>query len=120
MGRIDVGPRPTSRDELAVWYSEALAAQAASGLSVAEFAGRIGVSVPTLYSWRRRLEASPPRESSARLVELTMTRTPAMMPDAPSASAMVVRLCSGRRSIDVPAGFDDAELRRLVAALESC
>lgn len=46
MRRIDVGPRPTSRDELAAWYTEALAAQAASGLTVAEFARRIGVSVP--------------------------------------------------------------------------
>jgi hypothetical protein len=119
MGRIDVGPRPTSRDELAVWYSEALAAQAASGLSVAAFAGRIGVSVPTLYMWRRRLGPCQAREVPARLVELTVTRTPSM-PDATSASAMVVRLCSGRRSIDVPAGFDDDELRRLVAALESC
>jgi transposase-like protein len=96
MRRIDVGPRPTSRDKLAEWYSEALAAQSTSGLSVAEFAGRLGVSVPTLYMWRRRLGASSPQESSARLVELTVTRTPSIL-DATSASAMVVRLCSGRR-----------------------
>jgi hypothetical protein len=33
---------------------------------------------------------------------------------------MVVQLCAGRRSIEVPAGFDGAELQRLVAAIESC
>ncbi|MBX3463281.1 MAG: hypothetical protein KF830_08925 [Planctomycetes bacterium] len=119
MRRIDVGPRPTSRDELAAWYTGALAAQAASGLTVAEFARRIGVSVPTLYVWRRRLGSSPPRELPAKLVELTTTQASPMAEQA-SAGAMVVRLCSGRRSIDVSAGFDDEELRRLVAALESC
>jgi hypothetical protein len=64
----------------------------------------------------------PPRpleRCAASVVELTVTRTPSM-PVATSASEMVVRLCSGRRSIDVPAGFDDDELRRLIAALESC
>lgn len=119
MRRIDVGPRPTSRDELAAWYSEALAAQATSGLSVAKFAGRIGVSVPTLYMWRRRLGPSPTEELPGRLVELTVTRASAIA-GGTSAGTMVVRLCSGRRSIDVPVGFDDDELQRLVAALESC
>jgi len=119
MRRIDVGPRPASRGELAAWYTEALAAQATSGLSVAEFAGRIGVSVPTLYMWRRRLGPSQARELPAKLVELTVTRTPPMA-DAASAGAMVVRLCTGRRSVDVPVGFDDNALRRLIATLESC
>lgn len=120
MRKIDVGPRPTSRGELAKWYSDALAAQAASGLGVAEFAQRMGVSMPTLYLWRRRLGVPPPpNESPARLVEVTVTR-PSSATFAAATGAMVVRLCSGRRSIDVPAGFDDAELRRLVTAIESC
>ena len=120
MRKIDVGTRPTSRDGLAKWYSEALAAQAASGLSVAEFAERMGVSMPTLYLWRRRLGVPPsPSETPTRLVEVTVTR-PSPATFAASTSAMVVRLCSGRRSIDVPTGFDDAELRRLVTAIESC
>jgi DNA mismatch repair protein MutH len=114
MRRIDVGSRPSSRGELARWYSEALAAQAVSGLSVAEFADRIGVSVPTLYLWRRRL-GSQAIELPAKLVEVTVTR-----PAAAATDGMVVRLCSGRRQIAVPRGFDDDELRRLVAALESC
>jgi len=116
MRRIDVGSRPTSRSELSRWYSEALEAQAASGLSVADFAHRMGVSVPTLYQWRRRLGSPEGNdECPARLVEVTVTR-----PADVATDGMVVRLCSGRRSIDVPRGFDDVELRRLVAALESC
>ena len=102
---------------MAGWYAEAFEAQAASGLSVAEFAGRIGVSTPTFYAWRRRLGSSPPHEVPAQLVELTVARSSTA---AGAAAGMVVHLCSGRRSIDVPAGFDDAELRRLVATLESC
>lgn len=119
MRRIDVGPRPTSRDELLGWYSEALQAQAASGLSVAEFAGRIGVSVPTLYMWRRRLGAAARTASlPAKLVEVTLQATPERF--EPAGDAVVVRVCSGRRSIDVPRGFDVDELRRLVVTLESC
>ena len=117
MRRIDVGPRPTSRDELASWYAGALEAQAASGLSVAEYAGRIGVSVPTLYMWRRRL-GSPRLNGGddAKLIELTVTR-----PTTTSASeGMLVRVGDGRRSVVVPPGFDAAELRRLVEVLESC
>jgi transposase-like protein len=119
MRRIEVGPRPTSREELAGWYSAALDAQAASGLSVAEYAGRIGVSVPTLYLWRRRLgPQAPARDGAAKLVEVTVTR-PVSRASAPSSDAMVVGLSSGR-SIEVPCGFDEDELRRLVTVLESC
>lgn len=116
MRRIDLGERPRSREELAAWYSTALDAQPASGLSVADYAARIGVSVPTLYQWRRRL-ASQTRggRDRAQLVEVTVARP------APSAGGrMVVRVCDGRRGIEVPLGFDGDELRRLVAALESC
>lgn len=116
MRRIDVGPRPTSRNELAVWYAEALEAQVASGLSIAEYAGRIGVSVPTLYQWRRRLGSQGhDGGNQARLVEVTVTR-----PAGATDDHMIVRLCSGRRSIEVPRDFADDELRRLIAVVESC
>ena len=117
MRRIDVGPRPAGRDALAAWYAEALDVQRASGLSVAEFAPRVGVSAPTFYAWRRRLAAATPRELPAQLVELTVARRSS---PAAATGPMVVQLCAGRRSIEVPAGFDGAELQRLVAAIESC
>lgn len=118
MRRIDVGARPTSRSELAEWYSAALADQASSGMSVAEYAGHLGVSVPTLYLWRRRLGTGVRAiaTSSPKLVEVTLARSAA----APATEGMVVRLCAGRRSIEVPRGFGDDDLRRLVKALESC
>ena len=117
MRRNDVGARPASRSELAEWYSAALADQAASGMSVAKYAGYLGVSVPTLYQWRRRLgvDVGDPVSGSAKLVEVTLAR-----PAAVAAGGLVVRLCAGRRSVDVPRGFDEDDLRRLVTALESC
>jgi len=116
MSRIDLGARPTNRRELAAWYSAALDAQAASGLSVAAYAKRLGVGFPTLYQWRRRLESqSRGDRGRAKLVEVMVTRRP------PSATdGIVVRVCEGRRSIEVPRGFDGDELRRLVTVLESC
>lgn len=118
MHRIDVGARPTSRSELAEWYSAALADQASSGMSVAEYAERLGVSVTTLYLWRRRLGTGVRTVATSRpkLVEVTLARPTS----APTTEGIVVRLCAGRRSIEVPRGFDAADLRRLVAALESC
>ena len=116
MRRIDVGPRPARRDGLAEWYTAALGAQAASGLSMAEYAATIGVAAPTLYQWRRRLAgvlSDGGRET--KLVEVAVAQA------APHVvGGMVVRLCAGRRSIEVSPGFDGEDLRRLVAVLESC
>ena len=117
MRRTHLGERPASRDELAAWYSAALEAQGASGLSVVAYATQLGVSVPTLYQWRRRLVAAERgKDAGARLVEVT---------SAPAATSvaepgLVIRVNEGRRSIAVHSGFDDAELRRLIAVLESC
>jgi hypothetical protein len=117
MRRIDVRERPKSRSELAGWYSTALADLAASGLSVAKYADRLGVSTWTLYEWRRRLGSAPPYAVArkAELVEVTVAQ-----PAEGSADSMTVRVCAGRRSIEVPRNFDGNDLRRLVAALESC
>lgn len=117
MRRIDLGARPTSRDELAAWYSAALEAQAASGVSVTDYAEQIGVTAATLYQWRRRLSSSSgDSQRRANLVEVTIGRpSPANI-----APGMIVRLGDGRRSIEVPRSFDGDDLRRLVTVLESC
>jgi transcriptional regulator with XRE-family HTH domain len=112
MRRNDVGARPTSRQELADWYGVVLVAQARSGLSVAEYAERVGVTGATLYQWRRRLGEG--RGGRAKLVEV------AVAGPAGRGEALVVRLSDGRRSIEVSRGFDDEDLRRLIAVLESC
>ena len=117
MRRIAIEGRPSSRDELASWYSSLLEQQAASGLSVLEFAKRAGISAWTLYQWRRRLPPATETVPAERpkLIEVAITG-----PSLGAGSGMVVRLGDGRRSIAVPVGFDGDELRRLVSVLESC
>lgn len=118
MRRIEIGERPSSRGELASWYASILERQAASGLSVTEFAAQTGVSAWTLYDWRRRLApaaTSEPMTAPAKLIEVTLAERETI-PD----TGMIVRLGAGRRSIVVPSGFDGDDLRRLVAVLESC
>ena len=118
MARIGCTRRPRSREELASWYAEALDDQACSGLSMTEYAEELGVSAATLYQWRRRLlsdDRDSGRAESFGLVEVTVERDVEGREDG----AFVVHLHRDRR-VDVPRGFDSAELRRLVMALESC
>lgn len=118
--------RPSSRSGLAAWYKSALAEQERSGLSVADFAARIGVNPVTLYAWRRRLAGAASRKRSRRTAAgLVQVRVVADdQPERPAqpataAAPLVVRV--GRsRGIEVPAGFDAAELARLIGVLESC
>ena len=117
MRRIDLGERPTSREELSAWYAAALDAQAASGLGVTAYAEQLGVSAWTLYQWRRRLSSSKDsKHRRTNLVEVTIARTRSTAVDG----CLVVRVHDGRRSIEVPRGFEAEELRRLIAVLESC
>lgn len=119
MRRDKTGGRPGRRDERARWYAEVLADQASSGLSVAEYANEIGVTASTLYHWRRRLTGQGEGDDRAPrpfgLVEVGIQVERALA----TAESLVVRLEGGRR-IEVPGGFDGAELRRLVTVLESC
>jgi len=117
MRNRSIGERPVGRRGLAGWYAAVLKAQRASGLSVAEYATEIGVSAPTLYQWRRRLEpAGRDGQGVTRLIEVTEARQAAEADDG----GLVVRLAGGRRSVVVPHGFDGNELRRLIGVLESC
>lgn len=114
------GRRPGRREELTQWYAEVLADQASSGLSVAEYAVEIGVTASTLYGWRRRLkdrEAGAGRPASPfGLVEVEVSDG---RDEGETAASLAVRL-GGNRRVEVPRGFDAADLRRLVTVLESC
>jgi hypothetical protein len=115
MRRNELGKRPAGREGLAAWYEALLERHAESGLSVAEFAARAGLSAWTLYQWRRRLsKGAKPQAASARLVEVSVV--PAAVARG---SGLAVELRSGHR-IEVGGGFDDHELKRLIGVLESC
>ena len=116
MRRNGLGDRPSNRVELAAWYATALEAQATSGLSVAEYAEEIGVTSATLYQWRRRLwHSAEGDQDQAKLVEVSLATAKVNS----VAETLVVRVTGGR-SIEVPRGFDDGDLRRLLTVLESC
>ncbi len=117
---IDLSKRPRSRDELEAWYGAALEDQERSGLSVAEYASEIGVTPATLYNWRRRLcdasegpEETPIRSGGLIQVDLEKRSAPV------SAGPFVLRL-DDHRSLEVPVGFDDDELERLLDVLDRC
>jgi transposase-like protein len=120
MPKMDLSKRPPSRDGLERWYAAAFEQQKSSGLSVAAMAKELGVTTTTLYQWRRRLSRKrsgrgSPRRAPRGLVQVVVDQD--VVPE--DAGNFVVRLASNRR-IEVPPGFDDAGLRRLVEALESC
>jgi transposase-like protein len=85
-----------------------------SGKSLAAFAGERGLSRWTLYKWRRRVEGF--REEAAggeRFVELRIAGVDG------AAGTIAVELKTGVR-LQVPRGFEEDHLRRLVAVLLSC
>lgn len=115
MRRDATGARPSRREDLAAWYRSLLERQAASGLSVTDFAATAGVSAWTLYEWRRRLDdIASHRGTTPQLVEVSVVSS-----SPPTSAGISVELRSGHR-LDVRAGFDDHELRRLIVVLESC
>ena len=90
--------------------------QEASGLSVKEFAEKRGISRWSLYEWRRsrRRERRKARVSGSRgFVELKVVG------EQSRREAITVELASGVR-LQVPAGFEEGHLRRLVEVLRSC
>ena len=117
---IHADTRPSSRSELATWYEAALADQESSGLSVAEYAGKVGVTAATLYSWRRRLVSESSRQpagDACGLVRVEVRRDAQGL--APESETLVVRV-GRRRSIAVPPRFDADELARVIEVLEAC
>ena len=85
-----------------------LAAQAASGLSVAAFAAREKIDPQRLYFWRRRLDGAPETTAPAAFIEV---RSPVRR------EVVEVELRSGH-VIRVVESIDPRVLRRFVDALE--
>jgi len=118
MDTFNPGPRPSDRSQLADWYTAILNEQERSGLSVRQFAQRVGINIQSLYSWKKRLTAPPAQlDSRPGLVEVTLSATPTI--DREQHASIVLRL--GReRAVEVPDNFNAAELKRLVRTLEAC
>ena len=95
----------------------ALGAHAASGLSLAAFARRDGLSLTRLMWWRKQLRGRPSTTPPApvRWVPVTIRRTaPVPLPPAPHVEIAV----RGGRVIRVGGPFDPRAVAELVRALE--
>lgn len=90
------------------WRSLILAQQR-SGSSVREFAAARGISAVTFYWWRRRL-----RQREGDLVAVQVVDR-AMKP-AGHGSGFELRI-GDAMTLQIPPGFDEAELRRVVQVL---
>jgi hypothetical protein len=90
-------------------WGQRIAQWKASGLSVRAFCQRHRLREPSFYAWRRTLEQRQAK--------------PAFLPvqvgaEEVGAGAALELLLPGGRTVRVPAGFDAAALRRLLAVLE--
>ncbi len=99
--RLGRRQRWTAAEGLAV-----VVALAASGQSLAAFAGAHGLSAERVRWWRKRLRAREVAPVALVPVAIVGARTP-------------FEVVVGAAVVRVPADFDEAALRRLVAAL-SC
>ncbi len=97
-----------------------------TGLSLRRYGAQNGISYSRLVYWRRKLRggtarrkkaASKGTNASAELVPVRVV--PDGKPSSPSPAQFTAWLANGV-SIDVPAGFDEKELRSLVDILTSC
>jgi hypothetical protein len=84
-----------------------------SGLSGAEFASRVGVKEATLRHWKWQLARGVLNSApAAEFIEVP----PALTTSLVSAGVFELALADGRQ-LRIPAAFDAASLRRLLAVL---
>lgn len=112
-GRRERPQRPATDDERREYLNEL----EASGLSVAAFARGTGLSPFTVYGWRRRLQRSEAVSPLGDFFEVEVTQ------DAERAAVVcgsyVAEVVIADVALRVPAGFDGAELARLLDVLRS-
>lgn len=107
---------PRSRASARQDWVERLARFSSSGLRPAEFCAAEGVSLPSFYSWKRRLATES--RSAATAATADPTPGPRLLPvRLPSAPALVELVLPNGTVLRVPAGCDLGFLRSLVEAL---
>lgn len=94
-----------------------------SGQAVRDFCAEQGLAEPSFYAWRRTLaqrdrqERREPRPAASR--RNGQVGVPTFVPvHVTLGTAALLQLVVGQRVVRVPAGFDPATLRQLLALLE--
>jgi transposase len=106
-------PRRSRAATRQAWV-ERLARFPVSGLSLAQFCANEGVSLPSFYSWRRRLAAQAPAADDASAESLGPRLLSVRLPSADATLELV--LPSGA-VLRIPPGCDLALVRSLVQTL---
>lgn len=88
-----------------------------SGLGRKEFCAARGLSIHTLDAWRRRMAQSGPREEIVP-VEIVDDRPARVQAGKARRNGQFRVVLAQGISIEVEPGFEAAELRRLIAALD--
>jgi transposase len=104
-------PRAAARQ---LWL-ERLARFSASGLRPAEFCTQEGVSLPSFYSWKRRLHAQAPSADTAPGPD--SPTGPRLLPVRLAADAVIELVLPRGVVLRIPPGSDPAFVRCLVEAL---
>ena len=95
-----------------------------SGLTLKAFGEREGISYTTLQYWRRKFSGKKDTAKPSPKAEKSTAMAPVhVVPDSRPPDTRPERFevwFSNGMSLDVPTGFDELELRRLVAVLAEC
>ena len=109
-------PSPRCRGAARQLWAERLARFADSGLRPAEFCAAEGVSLPSFYSWKRRLHAESRSPSPEQ--NLDTQPGPRLLPvRLPAAATAVELVLPSGVMLRVPPGCDLAFLRALIESL---
>jgi hypothetical protein len=111
MGDTMIEERPTTPKTKSDEWTERIAAQQRSGISVRRFCKEQGLTQYSFYAWRKRLQKKEPVRFA--LVEREGAR-PAMGTEA----ALELVLATGER-LRISAGVDGATLRTVLEALRA-
>jgi transposase-like protein len=91
-----------------------IAEQERSGMTAKEFAASRGITPTTLYWWRSQLGR---RRQTTDLVPVEVVEHEVVVGGRGQRDASFALEVDGDLTLRIPAGFDEAELRRLVRAL---